>query len=133
MAVTWEPLVRSISNLEKAHTQVPSNIPGKFQLDRTSGRRETAVTDRHTDRQTDRHTEIAGIIDRYICLYILCTYILLYLHLPSIGQLCVCPSCVSFLKDASHVRPNQWSNIHKMEQVVRLPMIGWFMFSRPTY
>ena len=24
MAVTWEPLVRLISNLEKAHTQVPS-------------------------------------------------------------------------------------------------------------
>ena len=60
MAITWEQLVRLISNLEKAHTQGPSNILGKFQLDRTSGRRETAVT----DRQTDRHTEIAGIIDR---------------------------------------------------------------------
>ena len=56
MAITWEPLVRLISNLEKAHTQVPSNIPSKFQLDRTSGCRETAVTDTHTD--------IAGIIDR---------------------------------------------------------------------
>ena len=27
MAVTWEPLVRSISNLEKAHPGVPGNIP----------------------------------------------------------------------------------------------------------
>ena len=65
MAVTWEPLVRLISNLEKAHPQVPSNISGKFQLDRTSGCRETAVADTHTDRQTDTHTEIAGIIDRW--------------------------------------------------------------------
>ena len=64
MAVTWEPLVRLISNLEKAHHQVPGNIPGKFQFDRTSGCRETAVADTHTDRHTDRHTEIAGIIDR---------------------------------------------------------------------
>ena len=69
MAITWETLVRLISNLENAHPQVPSNIPGKFQLDRTSGCRETAVADTHTyrqtDRQTDTHTEIAGIIDRY--------------------------------------------------------------------
>ena len=77
MAKTWEPLVRLISNLEKAHPQGPSNIPGKFPIDRTSGCRETAVTDtdrqtdRQTDKQTDRqtdthtHTEIAGIIDRY--------------------------------------------------------------------
>ena len=64
MAITWEPLVRLISNLEKAHAQVPSNIPGKFQLDRTSGCRETAVTDTHTDRHTDTHSEIAGIIER---------------------------------------------------------------------
>ena len=56
MAVTWEALVRLISNLEKTHPQGPSNIPGKFQLDRTSGCRETAVT--------DTHTQIAGIIDR---------------------------------------------------------------------
>ena len=60
MAITWEALVRLISNLENAHTQVPSNISGKFQLDRTSGCRETAVTD----------TQIAGIIDRlYTLLY----------------------------------------------------------------
>ena len=59
MAITWEALARRlISNLEKAHTQVPSNIAGKFQLDRTSGCQETAVTD------TQTHTEIAGIIDR---------------------------------------------------------------------
>ena len=64
MAITWEALVRLISNLEKAHTQVPSNIPGKFQSDRTGGRRETAIADRQTDRQTNTHTEIAGIIDR---------------------------------------------------------------------
>ena len=66
MAVTWEPLVRLISNLEKAHPRVPGNIPGKFQSDRTGGR-QTAVAYRHTDiqtdRQTDTHTEIAGIID----------------------------------------------------------------------
>ena len=49
MAITWVALVRLISNLEKAHTQVPSNIAGKFQLDRTSGYRETAVADTHTD------------------------------------------------------------------------------------
>ncbi len=61
-AITWEPLVRLISNLEKAHPQVPSNIRGKFQVDRTSGCRETAVT--HT--QTNKHTEIAGIIDRLV-------------------------------------------------------------------
>jgi len=70
MAVTWEPLVRSISNLEKAHPRGPGNIPGKFQSDRTGGRRETAVAYRHTDRQTHiqthTHTEIAGIIDRWI-------------------------------------------------------------------
>ena len=60
MAVTWEPLVRLISNLEKAHLRVPGNIPGKFQSDRTGGHRETAVA----DKQTDTHTEIAGIIDR---------------------------------------------------------------------
>ena len=59
MAITWEALVRLISNLEKAHTQVPSNIAGKFQLDWTSGCWETAVTD------TQTHTEIAGIIDRW--------------------------------------------------------------------
>ena len=58
MAVTWEPLVRLISTLEKAHPRVPGNNPGKFQSDRTGGRRETAVADKHT------HTEIAGIIDR---------------------------------------------------------------------
>ena len=58
MAVTWEPLIRLISNLEKAHPRVPGNIPGKFQSDRTGGRRETVVADRQT------HTEIAGIIDR---------------------------------------------------------------------
>ena len=58
MAITWEPLVRLISNLEKAHPQGPSNIPGKFQLDRTSGCRETVVADKQT------HREIAGIIDR---------------------------------------------------------------------
>ena len=51
MAITWEPLVRLISNLEKAHPQGPSNIPGKFQLDRISGCRETAVADRQTDTQ----------------------------------------------------------------------------------
>ena len=64
MAITWEPLVRLISNLEKAHPQGPGNIPGKFQSDRTSGRRETAVADTHiqTDTHTDTHTEIAGII-----------------------------------------------------------------------
>jgi len=62
MAITWEPLVRLLSNLEKAHPQGPSNIPGKFQLVRTSGCRETAVTDTQTHRQT--HTQIAGIIDR---------------------------------------------------------------------
>ena len=62
MAITWELLVRLKSNIEKAHPHVPSNIPGKFQLDRTSGCRETAVT----DRQTDTHTEIAGIIDRLV-------------------------------------------------------------------
>ena len=66
MAVTWEPLVRLISNRENAHPHVPSNIPGKFQLDRISGCRETAVADTHTDRQTDTHTKIAGIIDRYM-------------------------------------------------------------------
>ena len=60
--MTWEPLVRLISNLEKAHPQGPSNIPGKFQLDWTSGCRETAVTDTQTHRHT--HPEIAGIIDR---------------------------------------------------------------------
>ena len=56
MAITWEPLVRLISNLEKAHPRVPSNIPGKSQLDRTSGCREMAVTDTHTqtDTQTDK-------------------------------------------------------------------------------
>ena len=59
MAITWEALVRLISNLEKAHPQVPSNISGKFQLDRTSGCRETAVT--------DTHTEIAGMKDRQVC------------------------------------------------------------------
>ena len=59
MAVTWEPLVRLISNLEKAHPQGPSNVPGKFQLDRSSGCRETAVidTDTETHRDTQRHTE----------------------------------------------------------------------------
>ena len=68
MAVTWEPLVRLISNLEKAHPRGPGNIPGKFQSDRTGGRRETAVAYRHTDTHTDRHTytEIAGIIDRLL-------------------------------------------------------------------
>ena len=55
--LTWELLVRLISNLEKAHPRVPGNIPGKFQSDRTGGRRETAVADRHTDRQTDRRTD----------------------------------------------------------------------------
>ena len=40
MAVTWEPLVRLISNLEKAHLRVPGNIPGKFQSDRTGGCRD---------------------------------------------------------------------------------------------
>ena len=62
MAVTWEPLVRLISNLEKAHPRVPGNIPGEFQLDRPSGCRETAVADTYTDT----HTEIAGIIDRFM-------------------------------------------------------------------
>ncbi len=66
MALTWEPIVRLISFLEKAHPRVPSNIPGKFQSDRTGGRRETAVAYRHTDIQTDTHTEIAGIIDRRV-------------------------------------------------------------------
>ncbi len=66
MAITWEALVRLISNLEKAHPQVPSNISGKFQLDRTSGCRETAVTDTYTHTDTHTHTEIAGIIDRLI-------------------------------------------------------------------
>ena len=56
MAVTWEPLVRLISNLEKAHIQVPRNIPGKFQLDRTSVCRETAVTVTVTDTDTDTDT-----------------------------------------------------------------------------
>ena len=56
MAVTWEPLVRLISNLEKAHPRVPHNIPGKFQWDRTSGCRETVVADTHTDTQAgSRH------------------------------------------------------------------------------
>ena len=58
MAITWEALVRLISNLEKAHPQGPSNIPGKFQLDRTSGCRETAVADRHTDTHTHRLLEL---------------------------------------------------------------------------
>ena len=58
MAITWEPLVRLISNLEKAHTQVPSNIPGKFQLDQTSGCRETAVTDRQTQRLLELLTKM---------------------------------------------------------------------------
>ena len=40
MAVTWEPLVRSISYLEKAHPRFPGNIPGKFQWNRTGGRRQ---------------------------------------------------------------------------------------------
>ena len=48
MAATWEPRVRLIPNLEKAHPQVPSNISGKLQLDRTSGCRETVVTHTHT-------------------------------------------------------------------------------------
>ena len=39
------PAFVTISNLEKAHTQFPSNIPGKFQSDRTGGRREIAGTD----------------------------------------------------------------------------------------
>ena len=56
----------TISNLEKAHPQVPSNIPGKFQLDRTSGCRETAVADTQTHRHTEIAGIIAGIIDRYI-------------------------------------------------------------------
>ena len=60
MAITWESLVRLISNLVKAHPQVPSNIAGKFQFDRTSGSQETAVTGTDTHTQT----EIAGIIDR---------------------------------------------------------------------
>ncbi len=71
-AITWEPLVRLIPNLEKAHPRVPGNIPGRFRVDRTGGRRETAVTDqthtqthRHTDTHTHTHTEITGIIDRY--------------------------------------------------------------------
>ena len=38
MAVTWEPLVRLITNLEKADLRVPGNIAGKFQSDRTGGR-----------------------------------------------------------------------------------------------
>ena len=65
MAVIWEPLIRLISILEKAHPWVPGNIPGKFQSDRTGGRREMAVAYRHTDIQTDTHTKIAVIIDRY--------------------------------------------------------------------
>ncbi len=72
MAITWEALVRLISNLEKAHTQFPSNIPGKFQLDQTSGCRETAVT----ERQTDRHTEITGIIERCDVKYNAMRYVL---------------------------------------------------------
>ena len=63
MAITWEPLVRLISNLENAHPQGPSIIPGKFQSDRTSGCREAAVA----DTQPDTHTEIAGIIDNRAC------------------------------------------------------------------
>ena len=66
MAITWEPLVRLISNLEKAHPRVPSNIPGKFQSDRTGDRRETTVADRQTDTHTQRLLELFLINDSYI-------------------------------------------------------------------
>ena len=66
MAITWEALLRLISNLEKAHPQGPSNIPGKFQLDRTSGCRETAFIDTDTDRQTDRQTDTHTLLELYI-------------------------------------------------------------------
>ena len=68
MAITWEALVRLISNHEKAHPQDPSNIPGKFQLDRTSGCRETTVTDTDTHTRAWAQAHIAGIIDRWSAL-----------------------------------------------------------------
>ena len=57
MAVTWEPLVRSISNLEKAHLRGPGNIPGKFQYS-WQLMSEVAQNPRHTSANPSLSEEV---------------------------------------------------------------------------